>query len=102
MSYFQILCQNGCFDSGYQPVTKLIANIFDLVRIICPIALVIVAIIMFILSCTKKDKKYAKYKKTALILLLIALCVFIIATIITVVLNGMMPQRDEVLNCWCK
>ena len=101
MNYFQILCQNGCREDNYEPVIKLIANIFNLIKYFSG-ALFVIAFLYFLFVIIKKDKKYDKKKKIALIIMIVILVIFVLSIITSLVLNGMIPEKDELLNCWCK
>ena len=105
LQLFQILeeVDDGC--GGLAPVISLIKNLFDLIKIVVPIILIIYGAIDLTRAVMASDDKEIKAATSKLIKRAVAaVAVFFIVTLVTVVMNlvadSTNTQRGTFLSCW--
>jgi len=102
MEFVQILADN-C--KGLGSVVKLVKNLFDIIKIIVPIILIIYGAIDLTKAVMASDDKEIKAATSKLIKRAVAaVAVFFIVTLVDVVMGivaeSTNDSKDSILSCW--
>jgi L-asparagine transporter-like permease len=99
-----ILCQGGC-NNDITPVLRFVKNMVNLIKIIGPAILLIIAayhIISLIIYKAKKKKSKVNHLKRAISSVVVGIVVFAAFALGSVVLDKVIPyEYDKDAQCWC-